>query len=104
MVFRNPISRQLTEENHLPALKPIKHINQSIPQEGKDHEQKAETADFGLLQHHRQIYPQQDTFQCASDCIHQRKRQIPVACVGTEKPVQSRGKADRQSWNSHCEG
>ena len=29
--------------------------------EGKDHEQRAGTADFGLLQHHRQIYPQQAT-------------------------------------------
>ena len=30
--------RQLTEENHLFAPKPINHINQSISQEGKDHE------------------------------------------------------------------
>ena len=56
-VFRNPISRQSTKENHISAPKPINHINQSISQEGKDHEQKAGTADFRLLQHHRQIYP-----------------------------------------------
>jgi hypothetical protein len=37
-VFRNPISRQLTEENHISAPKPTNHINQSISQEGKDHE------------------------------------------------------------------
>ena len=36
----------------------------------------------------------------ASERIYQRKRQIPVACVGAEKPVRSRGKADRQSWNN----
>ena len=38
MIFRNPISRQLTEENHISAPKPTNHINQSISQEGKDHE------------------------------------------------------------------
>jgi len=59
---------------------------------------------YPFPQHHRQIYPSQDTLQCASDCIHQRKRQIPVACAGAEKPVRSRGKADRQSWHNHSEG
>ena len=52
MIFRNQISRQLTEEKHISVPKPINHINQSISQESKDHEQK-----FRLLQHHRQIYP-----------------------------------------------
>ena len=41
--------------------------------EGKDHEQRAGTADFGLLQYRRQIYPQQVTLQYASKRIHQRK-------------------------------
>ncbi len=50
---------------------------------------RAGTTACGLLQCHRQIYQKCATFPSASERIHQRKKQIPVACAGTEKPKPS---------------